>query len=412
VEGEIQMNSLLQKDITLRIISVLLAVMLWFIIMNVSNPYKTRTLNISLNVVNENTLQDKGIINKSRNFPNSISIVVKAREKVLNSLSQNDFIATLDLSRVYSTSQKELPVDAPKYVGSGDKSEIQVLEVKPSTVSLDLEKYSQNLFRVDVTPVGAPKKNYKIIRVTATPESVAIQGMDSQIKAVAAVKTVIDVSNLDRDIVVKKECKVYNKDGEELPSIGKNLNVDVKVEVAKEVPLAFSVKGTPAKDFVETGRQITPEKVLITGPPEVVTKIEELKVEQASIDNITSNFEMQRKIMLPNGVKLYNSPQEAVVSVTVEQLKDREIAIDKADISFTGSAQETSLQYEVLTQDIKIILRGKQEDLDKLDLSSLRPYVEVNDIKEGTHKLPLKVLLPYGVSSPQEILVEVKVTKK
>lgn len=406
------MSSLLRKDITLRTISVLLAVFLWLFVLNTANPIKNRTLNIALNVINESTLQDKGIVLKNKNYTRSILVTVRAREEIINKLSETDFTATLDFSRVNSADDKLLTVTDISYIGPEDKNNIMIVEVKPAAVNIDLEKRVQNLFHVEVAATGNLKDNYKIVRITATPESVAIRDVDSLVKTVASVKAVVDVTGLDRDKVFTSNCRVFSKSGDEISSLSKNLNVDIKVEVAKEVSVTPVVKGKPAANFIYGNSSVKPNKVLISGPPEVVSKIDELKTEPVDIENASQNVNLNKLIVLPAGVKLVNSPQQVEVNVGVEQLLTKDLSVTKNDVNFINTEIDNSLQYEVTSPDLMVTVKGEKAVLDKLDVAALKPIVDVNGLREGTYKLPLKVTLNGTAKLMQDYTVDVKVSKR
>jgi len=83
MEGEGQMNELLKKDLTLKIISVFFAIFLWFIVLDSSNPVTWVELNVPLKVENESSLKEKGIMLKNENFPRNVSVSLKEEKALL-----------------------------------------------------------------------------------------------------------------------------------------------------------------------------------------------------------------------------------------------------------------------------------------------------------------------------------------
>ncbi|MCR4435973.1 MAG: CdaR family protein [Clostridiales bacterium] len=425
------MNALFKRDITIKTISVLLAVFLWFIVLNIADPFKKITLSVPLTVSNESALQEKGIVNKIKDYPKTISVTVRARESIAKNLTANDFKVSIDFSKVDSMDMKELQVEGPVYIGDGNKKDIQIVEVKPSAISMDLDKLGQNPFKVEVEALGNMKNNYKIVKITSIPDTLSIQAPDSQIKLVSSIKALVDVTNLDRDLTIRKNCKVYDKYGEEIPGLGSNLSVDIKIEVAKEVPVTPVVKGNPAKNYIGLGPKVKPEKALITGTPELLAKIEDLKTEPISIENASANVDVSRFLVIPQGIKLVNTPQEVAVSIVVSLQARKTFAISKDDIHIANKNMDNSLQYEILTPQLDITVKGIKEDLDNLNVSAFSPSVDVNGLGEGIHKIPLKLILPENVTlvknssgngiqegldgnttvSDQDYLVEVKIQK-
>ncbi|MCX7708669.1 MAG: CdaR family protein [Clostridia bacterium] len=409
------MSDLLRKDITIRIISVLFAVFLWFFVLDNDNPIATAVVPVPLKVINEDDLQEKGIILKNKDYTKSIEVLVKGRKDRIKNITANDFEAFLDFSKIKSAEDKSLALDGPTYVGKEDVKDIQIWDVRPGkTVKLDLEKKERNPFKVEVVTTGKMKENYKIIKTTVNPEILPLEGSDSQIKSVATIKTLVDVTNLDKDLnVTKKECRVYNKNDEEIKALSRNLFVDIKIEVAKEVPVLPVVKGKPAKNYIDGAKKVKPDKVLITGAPEVLAKISELRTAPVDIENMNTTMDVSKQILLPDGVKLAGGfKEEAAVSVVIEQLVDKELNLSKDDINIINTEIDNSLKYEVATDTVKLMVKGNKADLDKMDVASVKPSVDVMKLGEGVHKLPLKVTLPANAKLIEEISVEVKIEKR
>ncbi|MCX7843740.1 MAG: CdaR family protein [Clostridia bacterium] len=406
------MSELFKKDITIRIISVVFAVILWFFVLDSNNPIGTSKLTIQLDVRNEQMLQDRGIYLKNKNYTRTIDIFIKGRKEKTKNITANDFHAVLDFAKVESADVDELPIEGPVYIGKEDLNDSH-WEYRPKVVKLELEKIEKNPYKVEIVTTGKAKEGYKIIRMTANPEIVSLQGVDSLIKSVASIKTFVDVTGLDRDMTInKKECKVYNKSGEEIIQLSRNLTVEVKLEVAKEVSVVPVIVGKPAKNYIDGIRRVKPDKVLITGSPDILEKVTELKTEPVDIENINSSLDVSRLIILPEGVKLLNTSREAAVSVLVEEAAVKEFVISSQEISFENMKIDNSLKYAVLPREVKISIKGKIPELENLVAADLHPRVDVFKLEEGTHKLPLLLDLPQDTRLEEDYTVEIKIEKR
>jgi YbbR domain-containing protein len=406
MEGEGQMNDLLKKDIVIKIVSVLLAILLWLYVLNIDNPYKNKPLTIPIKVENINTLQEKGLALKNDNFTRNVEVIIRGREEVLNKISPGDFQAILDFSKVKSVDDKTLKIDFIY-----DIDDITITVMIPRSVNIELEKIEKKAFPLQVELTGQPKENYKIINMTQVPESVTLEDVESVINQVASVKSFIDISNLDDDKTVKQECKVYDKNGKEITKLSKNLSVEVKLEVAKEVPVNLVVTGKPAQDYLEGAKKISPEKVLIAGPKEIVSGIAGLKTEPVSIENSRENVSTKTAISLPEGVRLVNSPKEVLVNITIESLVNKSFTIAKDDIAILNFSDEELLDFEIVTESVEITLKGKQADLQNISAARMKPSIDVGGLEEGTHSVPLNIELPAGVRLLEKRNIEVKITK-
>lgn len=402
MEGEVPLSKLFKNDISSKILSVLFAVLLWVIL----NPVKQVSFSIPLSAFNESALQDNGIILKNKNYPRYVTLTVKVRGNGAENVTAGDFNAVLDFSKVKSVYNNKVSINTPVYLGSED---ITIVDMKPKEIALELGKIQSNPFNIQLKLEGKPKANYEIISRTITPESVSLEGLDSLINSVDAVKAFVDVNNLDRDLDGTRECKVYNKKGEEIPELSKNLTARIKLQVAKRVVLIPETKGIPAKNFIDSQNRVNPPNVLITGPYEMLAGIDSLKVDIVDIENSNKNLDLKSHIVLPNGVKLVNADKEVVVSITIEQLAQKDFTVLKDDIAFDNMEIDNSLKYEIQAESIALSLKGYRKDLENINVDSLKPGIDVKGLGEGIYKLPLKVQVKGNVKLLEEYSVDVKI---
>ncbi|HHV29467.1 CdaR family protein [Acetivibrio mesophilus] len=400
------MNDLLKKDLTLKIISLFFAVFLWFIVLDSSNPVTWVDLNVPLKVENESSLKEKGIIIKNENFPRNVSVSLKGRKNTFNNIGLNDIEAIVDLSKVEDVNTEILYVHV--YT---NKDGVSFQGVTPRVVEIELERLGENPFPVKVVTTGKPKESYKVVRANAIPGTVSIEAADEIINSIGEVRAYVDVDNLSNDIIVNKECVVYNKEGEKIVELDKKLNVDISIEIAKEVPIVPAVRGRPAKNYTDGIHRVVPEKALIAGPSDVVGLVDNLKTEPIDIENVSESMTKIVNLVLPDGVRLVDTPRSVYVDVVIEELAEKEFVFGKESIVFDNAARNNSLRYEVWDEIIKITLTGTRQELNKIAPESLRLSVDVNGLSEGEYKRTLNVVLPDTVKLVENYDVKINVIR-
>lgn len=408
MEGEGQVRDLFKKDITIKISAVLIAILFWlYVYNNSSNPYTTMTFrNIPLTIENDSYLTDNGYIIKNK-YRSSIDIVIRGRQDAVNRVQSSDFEAILDFSQIKSLSDTSLKIDGP-YCSQKD---IEIDTFTPGTIDVQLARNKSNNFPVQLVNNITMKPGYKLLKTVVNPQTITIVNEEALIDSVSSIKATLDIKDLDKSLVQKVNCKVYNIDGKEITGISKDLSVEVSVEVAKEVPVTLVTKGKPAADYVETSELVTPGTVLITGTPEQLAKIADLKTDPINIEGIKQNLSQTAVIKLPEGVKFAEPQKEVAVNITVEKLALKDMNISKNDISLTNAVSDGSLTYEILTENAALQLKGRASDLDGIRLDNMLPSLDVAGLGEGTHKLPLSIILPSQVKLMQDVFFEVKVAK-
>jgi YbbR domain-containing protein len=400
MEGEVKVKNPFKKDIPIKVASILFAVILWFVL----NPINPVDFNVPLIVINQNDLQDKGMVLNNNSFPKYITVTVKGR---FNNIKEGNFIATLDLSKVKSAYDKSLDVDI-SYTGS-EKISINDMKIKPQAVGLDISQYKENQFHVQLEQTGTLKNNYEVISSSFSPETVTLNGLDTLINSVGLVKVTVDVNNLDKSLDVKKDIKVYSKSGDEIPELSKGLTTEVKLQVAKRVSVVAITKGIPAKNYIKGQAIVKPDKVLITGTSDALNNIDVLETEPVNIENADKNLNVSSIINLPDGVKLANASKQVSVSVTIEQLAQKDFKISSDDITINNTEIDNSLTYMIQTNEIIVTLKGNKNQLDRLSIKTLAPCIDVGGLTEGVYNIPVKLVLPDTVKSFQDYSIDLNV---
>ena len=402
------MNDIFKKDLKIKILSVLAAMLFWLYVYNVSdNPYQNKVFyNIPLTIENEDSLEDKDLVIKD-NYKKNINITIRGRQDALEKVRDSDFEAILDFSRVTSANDTSIEIAEPDCT----QKDITIESWNPGKIEIDVAKIKENTFPIEIVPNVTLKPGYKILKITPLLESVTIENEEALIDSVDLVKGNLDIKDLDRDVTKRVALKVYNKDNKEIPALSKNLSVEVKVEVYREVPLNLVVTGTPNEDYVEVSRSVSPDKVRVIGTPEALAAISSLNTEAVSIDNIKQNLNATGLIKLPEGIKLANQPKEVAINITVEQLILKDFVIEKGAVGINNTNNDGTLSYEIRTESISIQLKGRSSTLNALTISGIQPAIYTSGLAEGTHEIPLNISLPPQVKLMGEVLVEVKVTK-
>lgn len=406
MEGEVQVNELIKKDITMKIISIIFAVILWFVALGNVNPITTMNISVPLKVLNSNMLAEKGIGIKGNNIPSDITITISGRRKQIRDVSSKDFEASIDLADINEVGVKEIPITLKK-----NKDGIRVKNTDKLVLRLEFEKISSKFFNVEVKTEGNIKEGYIIIGKSASPDVIALSGLESTINSVASIVVFVDITNLDRDLIVRKDCKVLDSNGEDISEFSGKYNVDVSLQVAKQVPVLPLLNNSSSDGSIVKASSVNPNKVYITGSFDLISQINELYTQAIDISNINDTTTLTVPIVLPEGVSLYNSPQEAQVSVTVEKAGTREITIDRSIISIKSNNNTSGYKIEITTPSVVAKLKGMVSVLNQIDPQSLAPVIDVTNMTEGTHTVPLNLTLPDGVSLVEDSFADVKITK-
>ncbi|NLK87174.1 MAG: hypothetical protein GX279_06755 [Clostridiaceae bacterium] len=396
-----------KKDLKTKIVSLLLALLFWLYVSNVTNPFKSVIIyNVPVSVINEEFLDqnDYTLKNTLRTY---IDVTIRGRQDVVEKVRSTDFVTTLDLSQIESVNDKKLKLSEPVCL----LKEVTVESYNPPEIDIQLARNKIGTFEVELVPNIKMKQGYVLLNTTVSPEKIQIMNEEATIDSIGSIKAFLELTDLDRDTVRQVQCKVYNKAGREIGSLSRDLNVRVSVETAKEVPVSLVTRGRLATNYIETQRIIEPLKVLVTGPADILEDLKDIKTEQVDIDKLNGNFAATVPLVVPDGTKIVNSPREINVRIDVERLVVKNFQFGRDEISILNARNDGTLIYEIISESALVQFRGRQADLDEINEESLKPAVDVANLGEGVHRLQLNINMPGKGTLVQRANVEVKISK-
>lgn len=399
-----KLNQFFEKDLVLKIISILIGVLLWFIVLDQQNPLMERTVSIPLRS-NREVLESNNISLVSSNVPNTVDVVIRGRKQRLDKVSSNDFQAYLDFSSITDTETTEVPVSLPEYIGDQD---IIVLDVYPKVVRIKLENIVRKEFPVSVKWTGQLPDGYDAVNVKANPNTIILEDLESVVNNISSVAVTVDRQLLLEGSSINRRIEVYNESGRTVSLPGSNLQVNVAYNLSKTVPVTTTVTGRPKEDYYVRDFTLSQDTVRITGDYELLKDISELKAEQLDVSNLSASFQKELQIQLPENVQLYKTDSVITAQVNIQQFSHTMISIPKASVTIFGGDVTGKMMYRILEDEIAFSVKGPGEILDTLDKKAIRGFVDVSDIEQGTTKVEIQISLPSGVYMDEQVSVTVE----
>ncbi len=189
------LKDLLTRNWELKLLSLLLAIILWIVMIPEEKTFAEKTLSLNLELVN--LPHDIEVVEKS---DTTINLKIRARKRVINELAPADFSAELDMSKA-SIYQEEYPINSSMIKAPPG---VEIVSFSPVYVHVKLEKTKTVELEVVPTIVGRPPENLRLVKVEITPSKVTVSGPESKIRPRDKVITSpIDVSNLTDSAVLE-----------------------------------------------------------------------------------------------------------------------------------------------------------------------------------------------------------------
>lgn len=307
----------LRENISIKLISLAGALILWILIMNIINPLVNGFVNVPIEVENESFALEQ---DKTYNILDSriVRITYKVNSNMHTNIRQSDFRAYIDLNDLAYT--ENIPI---RYeVLNNADSYISNVVVNPSTLHVVLDDVSRNEFRVQYEVKGNIGPGHSIGSVILSPNIVYVAGSNVAIGNIGRVAIDIPVQNNEETFSGVAKLKIYAKDGSLMSNEGltfssEDIGYSVVVYSRVNVSLNAVVEGNVKNGYSYAGAQVYPSSIMIDGPRSVIENIYTLDLPVINIEGLSSNQEYKYKVseFLPIGLK--SNVEEVIVNVTV-----------------------------------------------------------------------------------------------
>ena len=400
----ISLNTILENDLVLKIISVLIGILIWFVVLDQQNPMREHTLSVPLRT-NREVLAVKIISLVSSTIPDAINVVIKGRKQRLEKVSASDFHAFLDFSGIESTEQATMNIPIPQYNGDQD---IIITDVYPKSVRISLEKIIRREFPINIKWLGSFSEGYEAVNIKLNPDSVFLQELESVINSIDSVAVTIERELLFKGDSMNRRIEVYDKDGKIIPSLDGSFQTNISFNIAKTVPVATTVTGKPKEDFYVKDYKLSRNTVQIIGNYDVIKDINVINAEQLDVNGVESSFSRELELKIPENVQLYNSNSVISAQVNIERYSYKTVSIPKSSITIFGGDVTGKVKYRIAEEEISFVIKGPGEILNTVDAKTIKGFVNVYELSEDKGTFDVQISLPSGIYIEGSVVVTVE----
>jgi YbbR domain-containing protein len=400
-------NTLFEKDLVIKIVSIMTAILIWFVVLDTNNPFEERTLAVPL-TSNIDILQRKSLQLVGTQLPTSVDIKIKGRRSKISGVTANDFRITIDFSEVSESGFKRINIEEPEYIGDQD---IIIVGINPTTVNLNFERIIGKQYPVNVEFTGSLPAGYEIINLKVEPSNVILEEKESSISQISKVVAFVNLDEADdnKELVIRGS--VLDDNDQLLRQFEGKVPVIVTFNLAKKVPVAVATTGKPANDFYLKNIRYSMNELRIIGSRSVLEGIKSVSAEAIDITDKSESFTIPLVINPPKGVTVYKEDSDRLsAEVILEKSITRTFNISPGMVSIYGGDTSGAVEYRITDTIIPITVKGKVDDINAVKTADIRLSIRVNDLEPGQHEVPLIVSVPNTVNLIGEYSVNVMIT--
>ena len=352
-----------------------------------------------------------------------IRVTIRAERKVLDRISASDIRAVADLQQAVSLDTDPVMVPITAVCAGIAPEDIQVT---PQNLSLHVEDKDTQEFVVNVTTNNTrPDRGYEVGTLSSNPEKIKITGPISLINKIDRVNAAIDVSDASEDVTEETEVTVIDKNGEVFSDTDMAyLNVS-KVyvtarlwEVRSDVRIRAEYSGTAAEGYEAESITTTPNVITVAGSTSALEALEEqnntiwIPADAVDISGEKSDYEEKINISdyLPEGLKLTaDSSEDLFIRVNILPEGSSVCEVPTKNIIVENAPDTMQVAFD--TAMIEVRVKKTSEDLEDLTEKEIQASIDLEDIEEGSHELPVEIRLPEGYELVDEVTTGVEVSR-
>jgi YbbR domain-containing protein len=190
-------RNLLVRNWELKLLSLLLAFILWLSLIPEEKTLSDKTLTIPLET--HNIPADMELVEKP---DPTVDVTIRAPNRMINEISAVNVFVKLNLSTA-TLFQQEYPLNETMIsLPPG----AEVVRISPTKVRLKLERTQEVMLDIVPTVIGQAKEGYGISKIEITPPRVLVKGPESKIREKDKVSTSpINISELTASTYVEAD---------------------------------------------------------------------------------------------------------------------------------------------------------------------------------------------------------------
>jgi YbbR domain-containing protein len=404
------MKEKLTRNIGLKVLSVILAAILWLVITNVDDPVKTRDFtNVTVEILHEDAITALDQVYEVLEGQ-TIDFTVAARRSIADKLTSSDFRVTADFAKLSDVYAVTINITCPRYA-----DDVTVTDGLYQVMKVNLEDLEEKHYKVNVVQKGEPAEGYYISEKTANT-ILRVSGPKSKMERIKDVIVEVDVTEISGPFRTTEEPKAMDEEGLEIDASNLSFSeprvtINIEVYKTKKIDLQIIATGEPAKGYVMTDIEYEPKKIEVAGERDVLEKINSLSF----TENITGarkkiEKEISLQEQLGEGIILVGENQTAVINITIEKEVTKELTIWPGDIKINNLLDALDLTY-LTTGPITISVAGPAKEIAELTRTSLKPYIELSNYSSGTYTVEIGVELSPHMTLANSPTVSVYLTK-
>jgi len=407
------MRKKLLNNLGLKLISLVLAFLLWFVVVQVGDPKDERDMGkIQVKLVNTDLLEKENKVYEILDNTDTVRVTVYAPKSVFTQLRNSDITAEADVSKL--TDINTIPITF-----TASNANVVSIQGSHDVVKLNVEEKSSKYVSLLTTTKGNVANGYMVYSLTPDQNRIEVSGPKSAVEQVKYAGVEIDVTDATSNLTANVDIKLYDVDGNVVERANLVKNVDyvkmsAEILAVKEIPIEIDTSGVPAEGFMATGEvECNPQTIEIAGSAHNLIRINSISIPPEALDLTNADENVVQVIdvkeYLPDNIKLANTTFNGKITATayVEPIVDETVQVDVQNISVTNvptgfdvqimESGEYRFPLEVSGLNAYIEPLRQENVMGVVDIGAWMDEKGMESLKVGTYDIPVTFALDENI---------------
>jgi len=367
------------------IVSLLASLAIWIYITSVETEEVKQTFRgVRVELVGEDILRESKNMVITDMDTNTVTVDVIGPRRIISAWDEDMLTARIDVSKLsraaYTTQTYTLT-----YPDGTDTSNLRVSSKTPDTVSFMVSPQVSKTIQVRGSFDGSMAEGYTAEAPVFEPSTITITGAESNIKNIEYAWVSFGTDNLSSTYSVETGYTFMDANGQPCSNSGVIASSDVVTAtlpllVLKEVKLDVNIIEGAGASAANTKIRIEPESLVLAGDSSLLAGMNKIVLDTIDLTDFAASFSDVYTIPLDNNINNTSGVNEAKVTVEVTGLSTKNFTV--SNISCINVTE--GYEVEVLSENLEITLRGKEDVLAEIRSDSIRAVADLMDYDEST----------------------------
>lgn len=394
-----------KQQVIVKMCCVIASFILWLYIFNVENPIRERKIIVPVRVINKDVLTQSKLVPVGEEQLN-ITLDIRGNASDIYSIKSEDFRLESDLSAyVVKKGDNRIPVEVKRYPES-----IRIVNSENLWVGIMLDDLVRKTIPVRIVSEGKTRDGFYALQPTLEVREVEVTGPAQELSSVSSIVAKYNIADAVKDINTQVPLKAENSSGIVIKNVEikpESVQINVPIKKIKSVPVNVKTQGNLDNGGIIKSVVSLPEKIDIAGDEKILESIQGLDTEPIDLSKLNGNDSIEAKVIIPKSVILVNSNGTVNVKISYDKGTEKELNLD-----IQARNIENNYTVDLSNNKSTVLVSGLESILNNLKIESIECFVDLSNLSEGEHDVPVTVSLPEGVLQVSLNPVSIKVTIK